>query len=180
MNPFLHSTVARRLPALPWHRPRTATSARARTGLRQALGVALLAAGVAHAPAQALDLNDATAQQLAGIRGIGPRTAQTIVSERERAGRFESLEDLAERVRGISQKKAQALGAAGLTVGASGAASTAAGAPAKAESAAKPLAPRERGAGTARPGGAGVAAAKAAAAKPTAAGRPAAVSPPRL
>ncbi|WP_241118010.1 ComEA family DNA-binding protein, partial [Achromobacter xylosoxidans] len=105
------------------------------TGLRQALGVALLAAGVAHAPAQALDLNDATAQQLAGIRGIGPRTAQTIVSERERAGRFESLEDLAERVRGISQKKAEALGAAGLTVGASGAASTAAGAPAKAESA---------------------------------------------
>ncbi|WZB66107.1 DUF655 domain-containing protein [Achromobacter xylosoxidans] len=73
--------------------------------LRQALGVALLAAGVAHAPAQALDLNDATAQQLAGIRGIGPRTAQTIVSERERAGRFESLEDLAERVRGISQKR---------------------------------------------------------------------------
>jgi len=179
MNPFLHSTVARRLPALPWHRPRIATTARARTGLRQALGVALLAAGVAHAPAQALDLNDATAQQLAGIRGIGPRTAQTIVSERERAGRFESLEDLAERVRGISQKKAEALGAAGLTVGASGAASTAAGAPAKAESAAKPLAPRERGAGTARPGGAGVAAAKAAAAKPTAAGRPAAVSPPR-
>ncbi|WYX19496.1 DUF655 domain-containing protein [Achromobacter xylosoxidans] len=178
MNPFLHSTVARRLPALPWHRPRTATSARARTGLRQALGVALLAAGVAHAPAQALDLNDATAQQLAGIRGIGPRTAQTIVSERERAGRFESLEDLAERVRGI-EKKAQALGAAGLTVSASGAASTAAGAPAKAESAAKPLAPRERGAGTAGPGGAGVAAAKAAAAKPTAAGRPAAVSPPR-
>lgn len=179
MNPFLHSTVARRLPALPWHRPRIATTARARTGLRQALGVALLAAGVAHAPAQALDLNDATAQQLAGIRGIGPRTAQTIVSERERAGRFESLEDLAERVRGISQKKAEALGAAGLTVGASGAASTAAGAPAKVESAAKPLAPRERGAGTARPGGAGLAAAKAAAAKPTAAGRPAAVSPPR-
>ncbi|BEG78822.1 ComEA family DNA-binding protein [Achromobacter xylosoxidans] len=181
MNPFLHSTVARRLPALPWHRPRTttATTARARTGLRQALGVALLAAGVAHAPAQALDLNDATAQQLAGIRGIGPRTAQTIVSERERAGRFESLEDLAERVRGISQKKAEALGAAGLTVGASGAASTAAGAPTKVESAAKPLAPRERGAGTARPGGAGVAAAKAAGAKPKAAGRPAAASPPR-
>lgn len=178
MNPFLHSTVARRLPALPWRRPRIAAGARAPTGLRQALGVALLAAGVAHAPAQALDLNDATAQQLAGIRGIGPRTAQTIVSERERAGRFESLEDLAERVRGISQKKAEALGAAGLTVGASGAAAPAAGAPAKVAPA-RPLAPQERGAGTAKPDGAGVAAAKAGGGKPTPAGRPAAVSPPR-
>ncbi|CAB3860005.1 MAG: ComEA family DNA-binding protein [Achromobacter pulmonis] len=117
MNPFLHSTIARRLPALPWRRTRAAAAGRGPSGLRQALGLALLAAGVAHAPAQALDLNDATAQQLEGIRGIGPRTAQTIVSERERAGRFESLEDLAERVRGISPKKAEALGAAGLTVG---------------------------------------------------------------
>lgn len=120
MNPFLHSTLARRLPALPWRRPRPAASARGQAGLRHALGLALVAAGVAHAPAQALDLNDATAQQLEAIRGIGPRTAQTIVSERERAGHFESLEDLAERVRGISRKKAEALGAAGLTVGAAG------------------------------------------------------------
>lgn len=123
MNPFLHSTVARRLPALPWRRSRAAVAGRGPAGLRQALGLALLVAGVAHAPAQAIDLNAATAQQLEGIRGIGPRTAQTIVSERERAGRFESLEDLAERVRGISPKKAEALGAAGLTVGAGAAAS---------------------------------------------------------
>ncbi|EGP45047.1 ComEA family DNA-binding protein, partial [Achromobacter insuavis] len=117
MNPFLHSAVARRLPALPWRRPQRVAARRGGPVLRQALGVALLAAGVAHAPAQALDLNDATAQQLEAIRGIGPRTAQTIVSERERAGKFESLQDLADRVRGISPKKAEALGAAGLTVG---------------------------------------------------------------
>lgn len=117
MNPFLHSTVARRLSALPWRRPHRVAARRGAPVLRQALGVALLAAGVAHAPAQALDLNDATAQQLEAIRGIGPRTAQTIVSERDRAGKFESLQDLAERVRGISLKKAEALGAAGLTVG---------------------------------------------------------------
>lgn len=117
MNPFLHSTVARRLPALPWRRPHRFAARRGTPILRQALGVALLAAGVAHAPARALDLNDATTQQLEAIRGIGPRTAQIIVSERERAGKFESLQDLAERVRGISLKKAEALGAAGLTVG---------------------------------------------------------------
>ncbi|WP_238890642.1 ComEA family DNA-binding protein [Achromobacter insuavis] len=155
MNPFLHSTVARRLPALPWRRPQRVAVRRGAPVLRQALGVALLAAGVAHAPAQALDLNDATAQQLEAIRGIGPRTAQTIVSERDRAGKFESLQDLADRVRGISPKKAEALGAAGLTVGdgpkATGA-KPAVAAPAGARSAA--------GAGAAKAAAAGGAAAK--------------------
>ncbi len=119
MNPFLHSTVAGHLSATPWRRPHPQTAARGRRRiLRRALGVALLAAGMAHAPAQALDVNGATTQQLEGIRGIGPRTAETIVRERDRAGKFDSLQDLAERVRGISQKKAEALEAAGLTVGA--------------------------------------------------------------
>ena len=49
------------------------------------------------------------------------------MQERERAGAFESLDDLAERVRGIGPKKAKALQAAGLTVGgADGAAQNAA------------------------------------------------------
>ena len=125
MNPFLQSTVATDLAtraathvvprfAAPWRRPRTAASA-ARRVLRLALGTALLAAGLVSAPAHAVDVNGATAQQLEGIRGIGPRTAETIVRERDRGGKFESLQDLAERVRGISAKKAQALEAAGLT-----------------------------------------------------------------
>ncbi len=138
--------------------------------LRQALGAALLAAGVAHAPAQALDLNDATAQQLEGIRGIGPRTAQIIVGERERAGRFESLQDLADRVRGISQKKAEALGAGGLTVGAAGADPKVAGA-----KAAVPAPVRSApGAGAAKAAPAGGAARPGAAqtGKPAAASRP--------
>jgi len=67
--------------------------------------------------AHALDVNQANAQQLETIRGIGPRTAEVIIAERERGGKFESFEDLAERVRGIGQKKAQALQAAGLQVG---------------------------------------------------------------
>ena len=66
--------------------------------------------------AQALDLNAATAEQLQDLRGVGPRTAQIIVQERNRAGRFESLEDLSDRVRGIGPKRIQALQAAGLRV----------------------------------------------------------------
>ena len=47
----------------------------------------------------ALDLNTATATQLETIRGLGPKTAKLIVKECEHGGSFESLENLAERVR---------------------------------------------------------------------------------
>jgi competence protein ComEA len=98
------------------------------------LGALLVTAGlgVAAPPANALDVNQASAQQLEGIRGIGPRTAEIIVGERERGGKFESFEDLAERVRGIGLKKAQALESAGLLVGPGAAASAGAGAVARA------------------------------------------------
>ncbi|WP_313701412.1 helix-hairpin-helix domain-containing protein [Achromobacter sp.] len=129
MNPFVHSTVARNLPLAPWRRSRPAAIPACPRGrphaLRRALGALLLSAGlgVAAPPAHAVDINQATAAQLEGVRGIGPRTAEIIVRERERGGGFESLDDLTERVRGIGQKKAQALQAAGLTIGAVGAVS---------------------------------------------------------
>ena len=86
MNPFLHSCVA-------------------------------LAAGLGMAgSAAALDLNTATAEQLDTLRGIGPKTAQLIVQERQRGGPFDSLEDLSDRVRGLGPKRVQTLQAAGLTV----------------------------------------------------------------
>ena len=58
----------------------------------------LAAAGMAlaAATASAVDVNSATAQQLESVSGIGPSTARTIVQERERAGAFESLDDLAD------------------------------------------------------------------------------------
>ncbi|WP_334166233.1 helix-hairpin-helix domain-containing protein [Achromobacter mucicolens] len=157
MNPFVHSTVARHLPLAPWRRARPAAMpACPRAGqraLRQALGALLLSAGlgVAAPPAQAVDINQATAAQLEGLRGIGPRIADIIVRERERGGRFESLDDLTERVRGIGQKKAQALQAAGLTIGAAGAApkSGAAAAPAARAAAGKAAAAKPAGASTA-------------------------------
>src|SRR3546814_11217515 len=82
-----------------------------------ALGV--LASGVAlHGMALAIDVNAATPEQLREIRGIGPKMAQVIIEERARGGRYESLDDLSDRVKGIGPKKAAAMQASGLTVGA--------------------------------------------------------------
>ncbi|WP_244193806.1 ComEA family DNA-binding protein [Bordetella genomosp. 12] len=69
------------------------------------------------APAAALDLNSATAAQLRELKGLGPRSAELIVHERERGGPYRSLEDLSDRVRGIGARKAASLAEAGLTVG---------------------------------------------------------------
>jgi competence protein ComEA len=123
MNPFIESTSAELLPCQAGRAPRSPWAAmRARGGrhaLRRVMGALLVTAGLGFATPQAhaLDVNQANAQQLETIRGIGPRTAEVIIAERERGGKFESFEDLAERVRGIGQKKAQALQAAGLQVG---------------------------------------------------------------
>lgn len=132
MNPFLHDPVATPLPApLPvvrhppqWplvgpRQPGRATPPGARRPLARAVGRLAMAGslGLATMPAQALDANAASAEQLESLHGVGPRTAQTIVQERERAGPFDSLEDLSDRVRGIGRKRLDRLRAAGLTVG---------------------------------------------------------------
>ena len=77
-----------------------------------------MVAGLALAPAGAgaIDLNTASAQELQTVRGIGSKTAEVIVQERTRGGRFLSLQDLSDRVRGIGPKRLQSLQAAGLTV----------------------------------------------------------------
>jgi len=123
MNPFLQSAAARPVPFARWRRPRAASgSGTPSHPLRQALGALLVTAGLSLAAplAHAVDVNQANVQQLEGVRGIGPRMAEIIVKERERGGKFESLNDLAERVRGIGPKKAQALQEAGLQVGGAG------------------------------------------------------------
>jgi len=81
------------------------------------LRAASLAVLLSFAPgAFAVDVNTATQDQLLTVRGIGPKTAQTIIAERERGGRYQSLEDLSDRVKGIGPKRAAAMRAAGLTV----------------------------------------------------------------
>src|SRR5690625_4199087 len=63
-----------------------------------------------------MDLNQATSNQLQSLPGISPKTATTIVHEREHGGAFTSLEDLSDRVRGIGPKRLEALQEAGLQV----------------------------------------------------------------
>jgi len=73
-----------------------------------------------------VDLNTATAEQLQTVSGIGPKTAELIIEERERGGRFASLQDVADRVRGIGPKRLESLQAGGATVSAPTAAPSAA------------------------------------------------------
>ena len=54
------------------------------------------------APSGPLDLNTATATDLETLPGIGPTLAEAIVRQREKMGRFQSVDDL-KQVRGIGE-----------------------------------------------------------------------------
>jgi competence protein ComEA len=70
-------------------------------------GAATAAAG-GTAPGVPLDLNTATVEQLDELDGIGPATAQQIVSYREEHGGFGSVEEL-DQVPGIGETRLAAL-----------------------------------------------------------------------
>lgn len=100
MNPFTESTVARPL-ADTTHAKYGGTVARTRlrrrcdstgAGLKALLRVGVLAGIFLPALSYGVDVNSATPEQLRGVRGIGPKTAETIVEERTRGGRYESIE----------------------------------------------------------------------------------------
>ena len=63
----------------------------------------------------AVDVNKATEAELDSIKGIGPVTSKTIISERKKS-EFKSWEDFIERVKGVGEDKAAKLSAEGLTV----------------------------------------------------------------
>jgi competence protein ComEA len=60
------------------------------------------------APAEPVDLNTATGQQLEALPGIGPATASAILAYRDQAGGFKTVDDLLE-VRGIGDAKMEQL-----------------------------------------------------------------------
>src|SRR5690554_6353338 len=66
--------------------------------------VALLLIGFAWcASAEQVDINSATAEQIAEVlTGVGKAKAEAIVQDREKNGKFKSIEDLG-RVKGIGQ-----------------------------------------------------------------------------
>jgi competence protein ComEA len=60
--------------------------------------------GDAHAKAEVVDLNTATAEELEALPGVGPATAQAILDYRAQHRRFRSVDELLE-VRGIGEAK---------------------------------------------------------------------------
>ena len=64
--------------------------------------------GAASTPSGPLDLKTAPHEQLEELPGIGPATAQAILAERDRRGRFASVEELLD-VRGIGPAKLDAI-----------------------------------------------------------------------
>jgi len=61
------------------------------------------AAKPAGAPSAPLNINTATAAQFEALPGIGARTAQAIVEQRQKSGGFKKIEDLM-TVKGIGEK----------------------------------------------------------------------------
>lgn len=64
----------------------------------------------------ALEVNSATAQQLTQLKGIGTKTAESILRERQRAGPFTSVEDFSIRIKGMGKKKVEKLLQQGMVV----------------------------------------------------------------
>lgn len=64
----------------------------------------------------AVDVNNATAVELDGIKGIGPVMSGKILTERKQ-GNFKSWSDFITRVKGIGQVNAEKFSNQGLTVG---------------------------------------------------------------
>jgi competence protein ComEA len=117
MNPFIKDPVAQPLGPQSTERWRTSVPRTRVKRVSRHAGIAMIAVGLAAtSPTQALDVNTASAGQLESLRGIGPRTAKMIVHERSRAGAFESMEDLSDRVRGLGERRVRSLSQAGLEV----------------------------------------------------------------
>ena len=60
------------------------------------------------AAAGKININSATAEQLATLPGVGPATARLIIEYRTKAGKFNRVEELM-NVRGIGEKRFEAL-----------------------------------------------------------------------
>jgi competence protein ComEA len=63
-----------------------------------------------------VDVNKADQPALNGVKGIGPAMSKRILNERKKGGDFKDWNDLENRVKGMKEKKAAKLSAAGLHV----------------------------------------------------------------
>lgn len=79
------------------------------------VGVAAWVVGIGFAFAQ-VDVNKADAAMLDAVKGLGPAKSKAILEERAKNGDFRDWSDLQQRVKGIGDKAAMRLSAAGLVV----------------------------------------------------------------
>lgn len=86
-----------------------------------------------------VDVNKADQVMLDGVKGIGPKTSKTILEERKKGGDFKDWADLERRVKGVGEKSAVRLSAAGLTVNGQSRAATPASAAKGAKTAARDM-----------------------------------------
>lgn len=70
--------------------------------------LALYAAPPAFAATAPVNINTASAAELANLKGIGPAKAQAIVEHRDKNGQFKSVDDL-KLVRGVGDKMLEQL-----------------------------------------------------------------------
>jgi competence protein ComEA len=66
--------------------------------------VTVLAQKSDHAPAEKINLNSASAEQLESLPGIGPVTAKRILDYRDKVGKFKQIEEII-NIQGIGDKK---------------------------------------------------------------------------
>jgi competence protein ComEA len=81
---------------------------RAGRGSAAAAATAAAAPSAAGTPAEPIDLNTATLEQLDTLDGVGPATAQKILAYREAHGGFRAVEEL-DQIPGIGEKRLAAL-----------------------------------------------------------------------
>ncbi len=70
----------------------------------------------ASAALAAVDVNTADQAALDSIAGVGPTTSKAIIDERDKHGNYKDWSDLERRVKGIGERSAVKLSAAGLVV----------------------------------------------------------------
>ena len=64
----------------------------------------------------AVEVNTADRAALDSVKDIGPKTADAIIAERTKSGKFKDWNDLIHRVKGVGPKNSVKMSAGGLTV----------------------------------------------------------------
>ncbi len=84
--------------------------------LNKILLIAAILFTFASAAFAATDLNTADKAALDEVKSIGPKTADAIISERTKGGKFKDWDDFIRRVKGAGPKNAAKMSAGGLTI----------------------------------------------------------------